>query len=121
MLQVMLDVMLEVKLRVIPEAMLPHIPRFLNLIRSNSMPNAPVAAAAPGLPSYTTDDAAADLSNLAHLIDAIVDIAQELPRPADKLDVASGLNRIVALGHIGSETAQRIAEDLANLLRGERS
>lgn len=85
------------------------------------MSKTPQDEAATGLPSYTADDAAADLSNLAHLIDAIVDIAHELPRPVDKLDVANDLNRIVALGLIGSETAKRIADDLANAKREARS
>ena len=85
------------------------------------MPKAPALAAAPGLPSYTTDDAAADLSNLVHLIEAIVDIAHELPRPADQPDVMNDLNRIIAFGNIGAETARHIADDLANARREVRS
>ena len=85
------------------------------------MPNAPVAAAATGLPAYTPDDAAADLSNLIHLIETIVDIAHELPRFPESPHITNNLNRIVALGNIGGETAKRIADDLANIPREKRS
>lgn len=85
------------------------------------MTKTPQGAAASGLPSYNPDDAVVDLTNLAHLIEAITDIVHEIPRPADNPDIVNDLNRISAFGFIGVEMLKRIADKLANMPEEVRS